>query len=126
MIVAPFKGVLALFLGYVVADRALAPLQNITSAARRLSESTLHERIALEGPEDEIKEHGEAGVFEAVLDGRQRHVVSERLLEVVKRQRLGKDAAIPVVRQRHEDDAEVRENGDEEDESEDRGAGQSG
>ncbi|MEO3784548.1 HAMP domain-containing sensor histidine kinase [Actinocorallia sp. B10E7] len=59
-------GVLALFLGYVVADRALAPLQNITSAARRLSESTLHERIALEGPEDEIKEL--ADTFDAMLE----------------------------------------------------------
>ncbi len=59
-------GVLALFLGYVVADRALAPLQNITAAARRLSESTLHERIALEGPEDEIKEL--ADTFDAMLE----------------------------------------------------------
>jgi len=59
-------GVLAIFLGYVVADRALAPLQNITAAARRLSESTLHERIALEGPEDEIKEL--ADTFDAMLE----------------------------------------------------------
>ncbi len=59
-------GVLAVFFGYIVADRALAPLQNITAAARRLSESTLHERIALEGPEDEIKEL--ADTFDAMLE----------------------------------------------------------
>ncbi|ROO89264.1 signal transduction histidine kinase [Actinocorallia herbida] len=58
-------GLMALVLGYIVADRALAPLHAITAAARRLSESTLHERIALEGPEDEIKEL--ADTFDAML-----------------------------------------------------------
>ncbi|WP_344830662.1 sensor histidine kinase [Actinocorallia longicatena] len=59
-------GVLALMFGYIVADRALSPLQRVTAAARRLSESTLHERIALEGPEDEIKEL--ADTFDAMLE----------------------------------------------------------
>src|SRR6202040_492755 len=59
-------GVIALVLGYFVADRALSPLQKVTSAARRLSESTLHERIALEGPKDEIKEL--ADTFDAMLE----------------------------------------------------------
>ncbi|WP_422673501.1 sensor histidine kinase [Bailinhaonella thermotolerans] len=59
-------GILALILGYVVADRALRPLQRMTATARRLSESTLaHERIALEGPDDEIKEL--ADTFDAML-----------------------------------------------------------
>jgi signal transduction histidine kinase len=59
-------GIMAVVLGYFVADRALAPLQKVTSAARRLSESTLHERIALEGPDDEIKEL--ADTFDAMLE----------------------------------------------------------
>jgi signal transduction histidine kinase len=59
-------GILALVLGYFVADRALSPLQRVTSTARRLSESTLHERIALTGPEDEIKEL--ADTFDAMLE----------------------------------------------------------
>ncbi|MBC6465013.1 sensor histidine kinase [Actinomadura alba] len=59
-------GVIALVLGYFVADRALAPLQKMTTTARQLSESTLHERIALEGPEDEIKEL--ADTFDAMLE----------------------------------------------------------
>ncbi|MCW2886519.1 MAG: hypothetical protein QOE54_367 [Streptosporangiaceae bacterium] len=59
-------GMIALVLGYFVADRALSPLQKVTSAARRLSESTLHERIALEGPKDEIKEL--ADTFDAMLE----------------------------------------------------------
>ena len=59
-------GVLALVLGYFVADRALSPLQRVTATARRLSESTLHERIALDGPDDEIKEL--ADTFDAMLE----------------------------------------------------------
>src|SRR4029434_8775082 len=48
--------VLALGLGWVVAGRVLRPLQRITATAKRLSERTLHQRIALEGPDDELKE----------------------------------------------------------------------
>jgi signal transduction histidine kinase len=66
MLVLAGVGVMALVLGYFVADRALAPLQKVTATARRLSESTLHERIALEGPDDEIKEL--ADTFDAMLE----------------------------------------------------------
>jgi signal transduction histidine kinase len=59
-------GVLALVLGYFVADRALGPLQKVTATARRLSGSTLYERIALEGPKDEIKEL--ADTFDEMLE----------------------------------------------------------
>ncbi|GAA0326424.1 sensor histidine kinase [Actinoallomurus spadix] len=59
-------GLIALALGWFVADRALAPLQKVTATARKLSESTLHQRIALQGPEDEIKEL--ADTFDAMLD----------------------------------------------------------
>ena len=58
-------GIAALILGWFVADRALAPLNKVTATARRLSESTLHERIALDGPQDEIKEL--ADTFDAML-----------------------------------------------------------
>ncbi|ACY97270.1 MULTISPECIES: sensor histidine kinase [Thermomonospora] len=66
MLVLAGVGVMALVLGYFVADRALSPLQKVTATARRLSESTLHERIALEGPADEIKEL--ADTFDAMLE----------------------------------------------------------
>ncbi|MEV0403898.1 ATP-binding protein [Actinoallomurus sp. NPDC050550] len=59
-------GLIALALGWFVADRALAPLQKVTATARKLSESTLHQRIALQGPDDEIKEL--ADTFDAMLD----------------------------------------------------------
>jgi signal transduction histidine kinase len=64
-------GVLALMavgslgLGWVVAGRVLRPLQRITATARRLSERTLHQRIALDGPDDELKEL--ADTFDGML-----------------------------------------------------------
>ena len=47
---------LSIALGWVVAGRVLRPLHRITATARRLSQQNLHERIALEGPADELKE----------------------------------------------------------------------
>ncbi|GAA2872086.1 HAMP domain-containing sensor histidine kinase [Streptosporangium fragile] len=59
-------GILAVIIGYVVADRALKPIQKMTATARRLSGSTLaHERIDLQGPDDELKEL--ADTFDAML-----------------------------------------------------------
>jgi signal transduction histidine kinase len=59
-------GILALMLGYVVADRALRPIKKMTATARRLSETSLaHERIDLTGPDDELKEL--ADTFDAML-----------------------------------------------------------
>ncbi|MCK2212569.1 HAMP domain-containing histidine kinase [Actinomadura sp. ATCC 31491] len=51
----------AAVLGWVVAGRVLAPLHRVTDTARRIAaapmaERGLHERIALEGPEDEVKQ----------------------------------------------------------------------
>jgi signal transduction histidine kinase len=59
-------GVIAFVLGYLMADRALRPLDRVTETARRLSESTLHERIGLRGPHDEVKRL--ADTFDAMLD----------------------------------------------------------
>nr|WP_242608797.1 HAMP domain-containing sensor histidine kinase [Actinomadura formosensis] len=59
-------GVLAVGIGYVVAGRMLRPLHKVTATARRLSESNLHERIALDGPQDEIKDL--ADTFDRMLD----------------------------------------------------------
>ena len=51
---------------YVLAGRVLRPLQQITSTAQRLSAEQLDERIALPGPEDELKDL--ADTFDAMLD----------------------------------------------------------
>src|SRR4029077_16434244 len=45
---------LALALGWLVARRVLRPLATITGAARRISASNLHQRLALHGPDDEL------------------------------------------------------------------------
>ena len=59
-------GIIALILGYFVADRALRPVQKMTAIARKLSETSLaHERIDLQGPDDELKEL--ADTFDAML-----------------------------------------------------------
>jgi signal transduction histidine kinase len=43
-------------IGWILAGRVLRPLSTITSAARRIVASNLHERLALHGPDDELKE----------------------------------------------------------------------
>ena len=55
----------------------LRPLRTITSAARRISASSLHERLALHGPDDELRELGDTldGLFarlEASFDAQRR------------------------------------------------------
>jgi signal transduction histidine kinase len=53
------------WLGWIVAGRVLRPVHAITAAARRASEENLGERIALAGPDDELKEL--ADTFDAML-----------------------------------------------------------
>jgi signal transduction histidine kinase len=57
---------IAMWLGWIVAGRALRPLRAITSTAREISASSLHRRIALAGPDDELKELG--STFDALLE----------------------------------------------------------
>lgn len=47
---------LAIGLGWVVAGRVLRPITDITETARRLSKENLHERLGLQGPDDELQE----------------------------------------------------------------------
>jgi hypothetical protein len=51
--------------GWWVAGRMLRPINEIATVTRRLSASTLHERIALQGPQDELREL--ADTFDAML-----------------------------------------------------------
>jgi signal transduction histidine kinase len=50
--------VLSLWLGWVIAGRALRPLRTITDAAREISATSLHRRLDLEGPDDELRQLG--------------------------------------------------------------------
>ncbi len=45
-------------LGWVVAGRVLRPLRTITAAARDISATSLHRRLAPDGPDDELKALG--------------------------------------------------------------------
>jgi signal transduction histidine kinase len=56
---------LSIALGWIVAGRVLRPLRTITTAARDISATNLHERLALDGPNDELKELGDT--FDALL-----------------------------------------------------------
>jgi signal transduction histidine kinase len=64
-------GLAAVGFGWLMADRALRPVHEITATARRVAAAAtmrhgLHERIALSGPRDEIKEL--ADTFDDMLE----------------------------------------------------------
>jgi signal transduction histidine kinase len=72
--------VLALLAGWLVAGRMLRPIRIITRTARRISSTSLHERLALDGPQDELKELGDTldslfARLEAAFEA-QRHFVA--------------------------------------------------
>ncbi|UWE10340.1 sensor histidine kinase [Actinacidiphila bryophytorum] len=46
-------------LGWVMAGRALRPVRAMTDKARRISARNLHERLAVPGPDDELKDLGD-------------------------------------------------------------------
>jgi signal transduction histidine kinase len=48
--------VLAVGLGWIFAGRVLRPLRSMKTATQRITESNLHERLALPGPDDEMKD----------------------------------------------------------------------
>jgi signal transduction histidine kinase len=50
--------VAAVGLGWLMAGKVLRPLRAITTAAQRISASNLHQRLALAGPDDELRELG--------------------------------------------------------------------
>ncbi len=51
--------VVSVALGWLVSGRALRPLREMTEAAQRISEYNLDERLAVQGPKDELKELGD-------------------------------------------------------------------
>ncbi|WP_406452076.1 HAMP domain-containing histidine kinase [Streptomyces sp. NBC_00876] len=66
----------AVGVGWWTAGRVLRPVHAMTAKARRLSEHTLHERIASHGPDDEIKELGDT--LDALLARLERAFDSQR------------------------------------------------
>jgi signal transduction histidine kinase len=73
--------VVAIALGWVVAGRILRPLQTMTATTRQISEENLHERLALPGPPDELKDLGDTidgllARLETAFDGQRRFVAN--------------------------------------------------
>jgi signal transduction histidine kinase len=56
LIALAVMGAVSAILGWIMAGHALRPLRTITATARRISEDNLHERLAFNGPDDELKQ----------------------------------------------------------------------
>ncbi len=68
-------------LGWFAAGHALRPLRRITAAARRISAANLHERLALDGPDDDLREladviDGLFGRLDASFDAQRQFVAN--------------------------------------------------
>jgi signal transduction histidine kinase len=68
--------VVAVVAGWIVAGRILRPVHRLTAAARAASEQNLSQRIALQGPRDELREL--ADTFDAMLERLDRAFTSQR------------------------------------------------
>ncbi len=68
--------VAGLGVSWVVAGRMLRPLRTLTAATRRISQDRLHERVALTGPQDELKEL--ADTFDAMVTRLEASFASQR------------------------------------------------
>ncbi|MFH8729676.1 sensor histidine kinase [Streptomyces termitum] len=71
----------AVAVGWWTAGRVLRPVHEMTARARRLSERNLHERLAVRGPDDELKELGDTidallGRLEAAFDSQRRFIAN--------------------------------------------------
>ena len=67
---------LAVMAGWIVAGRILRPVHRLTAAARAASEHDLSQRIALQGPRDELREL--ADTFDTMLERLDRAFTSQR------------------------------------------------
>jgi signal transduction histidine kinase len=67
---------LAAVAGWIVAGRILRPVHRLTAAARAASEQNLSQRIALQGPRDELREL--ADTFDNMLERLDRAFTTER------------------------------------------------
>ena len=73
--------VLSIALGWLVAGRVLRPLRTMTAATQRISEQNLHKRLAVAGPDDELKRLGDTiddllGRLESAFDAQRRFVAN--------------------------------------------------
>jgi signal transduction histidine kinase len=81
VIALALMAVISVALGWLVAGRVLRPLRTMTAATRQISEVNLHQRLALEGPRDELKDLGDTidgllGRLEGAFDAQRRFVAN--------------------------------------------------
>jgi signal transduction histidine kinase len=72
---------LSIAMGWLVAGRVLRPLRTMTAATQRISDQNLHERLAVAGPDDELKRLGDTiddllARLEAAFDAQRRFVAN--------------------------------------------------
>jgi signal transduction histidine kinase len=99
-------------LGWLMAGRVLSPLRTITATARRVSAHSLHQRIGMTGPDDELKELGDTfdqllGRLDASFRAQRQFVAnaSHELRTPLARQRTVLEVAL---RDRQATDASLR------------------
>ena len=68
-------------LGWIVAGRVLRPLRTITTTTRQISDTNLHQRLAMGGPRDELRELAETidgllGRLETAFEAQRRFVAN--------------------------------------------------
>jgi signal transduction histidine kinase len=66
----------AISVGWLMAGRYLRPLRTVTAAAKTISATSLHERLNLAGPQDELKELGDT--FDDLLGRLERSFQAQR------------------------------------------------
>jgi len=93
--------VVSIALGWLMAGRVLRPLRTITTAARYVSASSLHQRLAMTGPDDELKELGDTfdgllGRLDAAFQAQRQFVAnaSHELRTPLARQRAVAEVAL--------------------------------
>jgi signal transduction histidine kinase len=67
---------ISLIVGWFAAGRMLRPLRAMTTTARRISERNLHQRLAVPGPRDELKDLGDT--IDSLLDRLETVVAAQR------------------------------------------------
>ena len=67
----------SVLLGWIFAGRSLRPLRLITATARRISEDNLDERLAFDGPRDELKDL--ADTFDGLLERLEAAFAAQRI-----------------------------------------------
>jgi signal transduction histidine kinase len=81
VIALSLMAVLSLVLGRLVAGRVLSPLRAMTRSTQEISERNLHRRLAVAGPEDELKKLGDTidgllGRLQGAFDAQRRFVAN--------------------------------------------------